>query len=146
MYLLGVQIQNMKMDFKISIRLGNEYHHHQDGKLILKTISVFLIWTPNTYFISLLIDKSIEMIFYLYTLHVSVLFNYYILVRSDHVCVCVAHWQNSPCAFLWYYYRHWWHVDHLDYTFFIDFSLFFYILYCAASKLMKRKGGFPILS
>lgn len=76
MYLLGVQIQHMKMDFKIStlgIMLGNEYHHHQDGRLILKTISIFLIWTPNTYFISLLTDKSIEMIFYLYTLHVSVL-------------------------------------------------------------------------
>ena len=46
MYLLGVQIQNMKMDFKIStlgIMLGNEYHHHQDGRLILKTISIFLI-------------------------------------------------------------------------------------------------------
>ena len=56
MYLLGVQIQNMKMDFKIStlgIMLGNEYHHHQDGRLILKTISIFLIWTPNTYFISI---------------------------------------------------------------------------------------------
>ena len=51
--------------------------------------------------------------------------NYYILVRSDHVCVCVAHWQNSPCAFLWYYYRHWWHVDH-PFTFFIDFSRFLY--------------------
>ena len=46
MYLLGVQIQNMKMDFKIStlgISLGNEYHNHQDGRLILKTISIFLI-------------------------------------------------------------------------------------------------------
>ena len=31
-------------------------------------------------------------------------------------------------------------------TFFIDFSRFFYILYCAASELMKRKGCFPILS
>ena len=46
MYLLGVQIQHMKMDFKIStlgIMLGNEYHHHQDGRVILKTISIFLI-------------------------------------------------------------------------------------------------------